>query len=86
MTRRVSDIAPATTLVWYSGDSQKSGQGSVMAYVPEGDSYWSWYAAWANRDVWHLVKAIGIKPQDLLDLIEPRTPNPTHSLIDRCVF
>jgi hypothetical protein len=30
----------------------------------------------ANRDVWQLVKAIGIKPQDLLDLLEPRMPNP----------
>ena len=71
MTRRVSDIAPATSLVWYSGNSQSSGQGCIMAYVPEGDAYWSWYAAWANRGAWHIVKAIGVRPQDLLNLMEP---------------
>jgi len=65
VTRKVSEFAPGTALVWYSGNSQDTLRGSIMAYVPEGETYWSWYAGWAKGELWHVVKAVGIRPQDL---------------------
>jgi hypothetical protein len=79
ITRRASEVAPGAALVWYSGNSRETGRGSVMAYVPEAQSYWSWYADWACHPSWHIAKAIGIKPGDLQNLIHEelsRTASP----------
>jgi hypothetical protein len=70
LNRKVSEIEPGAVLIWYSGGSKPSGRGSVMAYVPEAESYWTWYAGWARRGPWHLEKTIGVRPQDLLQLME----------------
>jgi hypothetical protein len=69
MNRSVSEVAPGASLVWYSGNSKKSGKGAVMAYVPEGKSYWSWYTGWDCNDGWRVVKAIGIKPLGVNELL-----------------
>jgi hypothetical protein len=77
MTRKVADIEPGAILLWYSGSSTSSGRGSVMAYVPaEEGSYWSWYAGWAGGGPWKIVETIGVKPQDLLLLMDPATTVP----------
>ena len=61
-TRSVSEIAPGAALVWFSGDSKDSGRGSVMAYVPAGESYWSWYVGYAKRESWRVAKTLELKP------------------------
>jgi hypothetical protein len=72
MTRKVADIAPGAILLWYSGRSESSGRGSIMAYGPaEEGAYWSWYAGWASGKPWKVVETIGVKPQDLLLLMDP---------------
>jgi len=45
LKRRVASVAPKSSLLWYSGKSEATGRGALMAYVPAGDSYWLWYAA-----------------------------------------
>lgn len=61
-TRSVSDVAPGAALIWFSGDSKNSGRGSVMSYVPAGESYWSWYVGYAKRESWRVVKTLELKP------------------------
>jgi hypothetical protein len=75
LTRRMSEAAPDSTVVWYSGKTKASGRGSVMAYVPQENFYWSWYSAWDSRGSWRIVEAIDIKQQELLDLMEPAAPS-----------
>lgn len=74
LTRRISEAAPGSTGVWYWGNSKATGRGSVMAYVPQEKTYWSWYSAWDSQESWHIVQAINIKRKELLDLMEPAAP------------
>src|SRR5882757_1388862 len=62
LRRNVSEVAPGAVLVWFSGDSKKSGRGSLMSYVPAGESYWSWYVGYAKRESWRVVKTLELKP------------------------
>jgi hypothetical protein len=68
-TRSVSEVAPGAALVWFSGDSKKSARGSVMAYVPAGESYWSLYVGYTKRESWRVVKT--------LELIQPSVTSST---------
>jgi hypothetical protein len=68
--RKVSEVAPGALLIWYSGNSKNTGRGSLMAYIPESDSYRSWYAQWQNANHWHVVQTDGIKLPDLEKLME----------------
>jgi hypothetical protein len=62
--------APKSALVWYSGESEATGRGAVMAYVPAGDLYWLWYAALETGKPWHITETWDIKREDLVSLIE----------------
>ena len=52
--RKVGVIVPSAALVWYSGNSTASGRGSIMAYVPMGESYWPWYAGFEKAKSWRI--------------------------------
>lgn len=80
LRRRVSEVAPGVTLVWFSGDSNKSGRGSVMAYVPIGGSYWPLYVGYIKRESWSIEKTIGIDQQGLSELMEPSITNSTQAI------
>ncbi|MFC5862808.1 hypothetical protein ACFPT7_10940 [Acidicapsa dinghuensis] len=69
LRRKASEIAPGTLLVWYSGESEKDKRGSLMAYIPDGNSYRYWYAQWQDVNGWHVVQTDGIKQPDLLKLL-----------------
>lgn len=66
--RRVSRIAAGAALLWYSGCSEQSGRGAIMAYIPERDDYLPWYAGWAKRKKWELVQPKEISVQELTNL------------------
>jgi hypothetical protein len=78
LRRKVSEIAPASLLVWYSGGSANTGRGSLMAYIPEGGSYRYWYAQWQNASDWHAIQVDGIKLPDLIKLM--KAPEPIGAL------
>jgi len=59
LNRRAADVAPSCALVWFNGNSKNTGRGSLMAYIPQDDSYNTWYAAWSHRESWNLVENIG---------------------------
>ncbi len=70
MARKMSEVAPGAAVVWYSGNSQKTGRGCVLVYVPTGESYWSWYASWANEQSWRIVETQRINREDLSKLMK----------------
>jgi hypothetical protein len=70
LKRMAATEAPKSALVWYSGESEVTGRGAVMAYVPAGDSYWLWYAALETGEPWHISETWDIKREDLVSLIE----------------
>ena len=71
--RKASEVAPGSLLVWYSGNSANTERGSLMAYIPEGNSYRNWYAQWQNANDWHAIQVDGIKLPDLMRLMEPES-------------
>jgi len=62
--------SPQSALIWYSGASEATGRGAVMAYVPAGDSYWLWYAALETGESWSVTETLDIKRDDLASLME----------------
>jgi len=72
LLRKAATTEPKAALVWYSGNSQTTGRGVVMAYVPVGDSYWPWYAALETRGSWCVTVTWDIKREDLLKLMDQR--------------
>jgi hypothetical protein len=70
LKRMAATEAPKSALVWYSGESESTGRGAVMAYVPAGDSYWLWYAASETGESWSVTETLDVKRDDLASLIE----------------
>jgi hypothetical protein len=68
--RMAATESPQSALVWYSGKSEATGRGAVMAYVPAGDSYWLWYAALETGESWSVTETLDIKRDDLASLME----------------
>jgi hypothetical protein len=68
--RRVSRIANGAALLWYSGGSDQSGHGAIMAYVPAGNTYLPWYTDWAKRQRWELVQPKEITAHEIANLIQ----------------
>ena len=71
-TRRfLSRLAPGTAFFWYSGNSKANGRGSIMAYVPRGDDYWTWYIELVRAETWSTGKVKGISTEQLEGLQSP---------------
>ncbi len=60
LRRYVADVAHGAAIVWYSGQSKKTGQGSMMAHFPTADGYWPLYVHWVNRGSWRVVESFEI--------------------------
>ena len=58
--RRVSEIAPKASFVWFSGKSKQNGRASLMAYVKDNSSYWTWYTGWNGENGWRICETNGI--------------------------
>jgi hypothetical protein len=70
LVRKAATTEPTAALVWYSGNSEATGRGAVMVYVPVGDSYWPWYAALKMGEPWRVTETWDIKREDLSGLME----------------
>ncbi len=68
LKRYVADVAPGAAILWYSGRSGKSSQGSMMAHVPTPEDYLPLYVGWVKRDSWRIIKTIGITAEDVYRL------------------
>ena len=65
-TRRYVDkIVPGVTLLWWSGNTQLNGKGSLMCYTPIADSYWCWYIGLFRERVWKVSLLKGISRAEL---------------------
>jgi hypothetical protein len=53
-------IAPNAALFWYSADTQATGQGSLMGYIPVEKEYWIWYLGLQCHDEWQVLHRKGI--------------------------
>jgi hypothetical protein len=57
--RYIDDVTESGTFVWYSGDTQKSGRGSMMVYVISADERSEWYVELIrDRSAWRMSKPI----------------------------
>ena len=70
LNRTVVTAAPKSALVWYSGKSNVTGRGAVMAYVPAGNSFWLWYAALEAGESWSVTETLDIKRDAFASLLE----------------
>jgi hypothetical protein len=58
-------VAPHTALFWYSGDTQSTGRGSLMGYIPVEGDYWTWYLAFRRDEEWRVLHRNGIQEYEV---------------------
>ncbi len=54
--------------IWYSSDTIKNQQGSIMSYRVDKDNVDTWYASAENKNGWKVTKTKGINLDELADL------------------
>jgi len=54
--------------IWYSSDTEKNQQGSIMGYRVDLDDLDTWYVSVENRNGWTVTKTKGINWDELKDL------------------
>ena len=64
--RKVRELAPSDALIWFSGDSEGSGRGSILAYVPTAEGHSPWFVSVVRHPAWRIVKSVGLSPSELL--------------------
>lgn len=65
LLRYVADVAHGDAIVWYSGQSKESSQGSMMAHFPTSEGCWPVYVRWVNRAGWRVVESHQITPDEI---------------------
>ena len=70
--RRVSEIAPNASFVWFSGQTKSNGRGALMAYLLHDGSHWPWYTAWTLRDGWRASLLRGVSTEELGSITRSR--------------
>ena len=65
LQRRVADLFPDSSFLWFSGDTARNQRGSTMAYIAKPDGYWLWYAGWVDRNPWCPADVRGISHREL---------------------
>ena len=72
---RVVDIAPEAAILWFSSNTGVTQRGCIMAYIPSGDGYWSWYVGFDGARGWKRVLLKGISERELADFAGMTLPN-----------
>ena len=63
--RHVDQVLPGANLFWYSGGTERSDRGCLMAYVHTPDGHWPWYVDLQRTAGWNVAECIGIGPGEL---------------------
>lgn len=70
--RKLASIEPGAAIVWFSGESESKGAGSLMAYIPTADGYTCFYCGFGGSDCTDIHRLRGISRSELLLLMEAR--------------
>lgn len=63
--RRIHSMFPATAFFWWSGQSQSSSKGSLMAYLPGDQEHFGWYVESAGDGGWRDIDLLCITASEL---------------------
>jgi hypothetical protein len=59
LKRGLHTISSSGTFIWYSGDTRKTGRGSIMVYVIAAGEHGEWYAEFVRKnDDWRMTKPL----------------------------
>lgn len=64
-------VSEPQLFIWYSGGTNSSKRGSLMAYVVEPENARSLYLSLAKNGEWHSIKTDGISKNEASLLLEP---------------
>ncbi|HEY2976028.1 MAG TPA: hypothetical protein VGJ48_26170 [Pyrinomonadaceae bacterium] len=69
--RRLAQTSQSGIFLWYSGETTKTDQASVLLYQIDAGVTSDWYASFAKSGQWKLNKVRGISRRALEDMIDP---------------
>jgi hypothetical protein len=70
----VERLGRSIAIVWYSGNTQNTGQGSIMAYTSGIDGVTAWHVGLEQADGWQVAKLVGIDRREWAKLLQIRKP------------
>ncbi|MGC4093053.1 MAG: hypothetical protein QM756_35230 [Polyangiaceae bacterium] len=50
--RHLRELCPDAALFWWTGDTLRSGRGTLMAYLPGHEGHSAWYAEFKRTERW----------------------------------
>jgi hypothetical protein len=65
LRRSIARLFPSSMLVWYSGNTRRNAQGSLMMYVNTSEVQTNWYASFENDRGWRFKQGDGITAREL---------------------
>ena len=69
LKRLATAVAPGEAIVWYSGNSAANQRGSLMAYIPSGDAYRTFYVQLLANPQWVVAQVKGMSPAKFAALV-----------------
>ncbi len=63
--RKISSLYPSTAFYWWSGNTNKNDQGSLMAYLPTKDGHLPWYIGFILNESWNICNIKGITQSEI---------------------
>ena len=69
LKRRLESFAVSGTFIWYSGDTQRAGRGSVMVYDMRSSQPTRWFVAFVRKAAWLPGLTKGVSQQYVVSLL-----------------
>lgn len=61
----VESVSSSGVFVWFSSNSESSGNGSIMVYAIEGVDIQTWYASFSEESGWEIENEIGFQSETM---------------------
>ncbi len=68
--RKIMDVSDNAVFIWYSGSTNKNGQGSILVYISRNSTNSGFYVGYATDDrVWRNTKTTGMSLNEINTII-----------------
>jgi hypothetical protein len=68
--RKINLLSDSAIFLWYSGDTIKNSQASVMVYYVSQNFQKSWYVSFLKKENWQIYKADNISKHEVKAMLE----------------
>ncbi|WP_192822409.1 hypothetical protein [Rufibacter sp. LB8] len=75
LKRKITDFSKNGLFIWYSGNSEPNGTGSIMGYLVQADNIFTFYLTLSSALDWGVKKAVGLTAEEANSILRITTNN-----------